>query len=217
MAGSSPAEALSPQEPESHSTAEHQLPKQQSQDQQQTQQQQTQHQQQQEQQKQQLQQQQHQTHESHAAIHRLLKTGEKISHLFRCARVQGLDVHEGLLLFGREHFYIIDGFTLLKTREIVDIDSLPEESHDPIVPRNGPPPTRQQQRDAEAKKATAGSGQRREGKPKRAHFRFAYEDIREVHERRYLLQPIALEVFNVDGRNFLLVFPKKMQPKIYNK
>lgn len=56
---------------------------------------------------------------------RLLEEGERISHMFRVARIQGLDTYEGLLLFGKEHFYLIDGFTLLKTREIRDIDSLP--------------------------------------------------------------------------------------------
>ncbi|KAH9503829.1 WD repeat and FYVE domain-containing protein 3 [Bulinus truncatus] len=49
---------------------------------------------------------------------------ERISHMFRCARIQGLDTAEGLLLFGKEHFYVIDGFTLLRTKEIKDIDSL---------------------------------------------------------------------------------------------
>lgn len=47
--------------------------------------------------------------------------------MFRCARIQGLDTIEGLLVFVKEHFYIIDGFTLLRTREIADIDSLPAE------------------------------------------------------------------------------------------
>ena len=56
---------------------------------------------------------------------RLLEDGEKISHMFRSARICGLDTYEGLLLFGKEHFYLIDGFTLLKTREIKDIDSIP--------------------------------------------------------------------------------------------
>ena len=59
------------------------------------------------------------------AILRLLEEGETISHMFRVARVQGLDSFEGLLLFGKEHFYLVDGFTLLKSREIRDIDSLP--------------------------------------------------------------------------------------------
>ena len=47
--------------------------------------------------------------------------------MYRCARIQGLDTAEGLLLFGKDHFYMIDGFTLLKTKDIVDIDSIPSE------------------------------------------------------------------------------------------
>lgn len=58
---------------------------------------------------------------------RLLEDGEHLHSMFRCARVQGLDTIEGLLLFGRNHFYIVDGFTLLKTREIRDLDFLPEQ------------------------------------------------------------------------------------------
>lgn len=57
-------------------------------------------------------------------ILRLLEEGEKITYMFRVARIQGLDSYEGLLLFGKEHFYIIDGFTLLKSREIRDVDTL---------------------------------------------------------------------------------------------
>ena len=45
--------------------------------------------------------------------------------MYRCARVQGLDTTEGLILFGRLHFYIVDGYTLLRTREIADIETLP--------------------------------------------------------------------------------------------
>lgn len=47
--------------------------------------------------------------------------------------------------------------------------------------------------------------------------KFSYEDIREVHKRRYLLQPIALEVFSGDGRNYLLSFPRKVRNKVYQR
>ncbi|KAK7508020.1 hypothetical protein BaRGS_00000985, partial [Batillaria attramentaria] len=127
-------------------------------------------------------------------IMRFLGDKEKISHMFRCARIQGLDTAEGLLLFGREHFYIIDGFTLLRTKEIKDIDSLPYEIHDPIIP-----------------KSSMGSA----GTAKRLFSKFAYDDIREVHKRRYLLQPIAIEVFSGDGRNHLLAFPRKIRNKVF--
>uniref|UniRef100_A0A183C1L8 Uncharacterized protein n=1 Tax=Globodera pallida TaxID=36090 RepID=A0A183C1L8_GLOPA len=132
---------------------------------------------------------------------RLLEQGEKLHSMFRCARVQGLDIMEGLLLFGKDHFYVVDGFTLLKTREIRDLDFLPEQFHDPIIPyiamgyRSRPLST----------------------KVNRQCNKFAYDDIKEVHKRRYLLQQIALEVFSTDGRNFLLAFPRKVRDHVFQK
>ncbi|ETE62517.1 WD repeat and FYVE domain-containing protein 3 [Ophiophagus hannah] len=90
-----------------------------------------------------------------------------IQHMYRCARVQGLDTSEGLLLFGKEHFYVIDGFTMTATREIRDIETLSPNMHEPIIPRG----------------ARQGPSQL-----KRTCSIFAYEDIKEVHKRRYLLQ-----------------------------
>ncbi|XP_077999760.1 WD repeat and FYVE domain-containing protein 3-like [Glandiceps talaboti] len=126
---------------------------------------------------------------------RLLEEGEKIRHMFRCARILGLDTSEGLLLFCKEHFYIVDGFTLLSTREICDIDMIAPGHQDPIIPRGTSKRTTQ----------------------KRIVGKFAYEDIREVHKRRYLLQPIAIEVFSADGRNFLLAFPRRIRNKVYSR
>ncbi|XP_052816149.1 WD repeat and FYVE domain-containing protein 3-like isoform X4 [Mya arenaria] len=128
------------------------------------------------------------------AILQLLGEGEKISHMFRCARIQGLENAEGLLLFGREHFHIIDGVTILATKEIKDIDTLPPELHESIIPKSS-----------------------QKSNQKKQYNKFAYEDIREVHKRRYLLQPIAIEVFSSDGRNYLLAFPKRTRNKVYQK
>lgn len=83
----------------------------------------------------------------------------QISHMFRCARIQGLDTVEGLLLFGKEHLYVVDGFTLLKSREIRDIESIPLEAYDPILPASGAPTSRP----ANVKKHCS---------------KFAYDDIR---------------------------------------
>uniref|UniRef100_A0A1A9X279 WD repeat and FYVE domain-containing protein 3 n=1 Tax=Glossina brevipalpis TaxID=37001 RepID=A0A1A9X279_9MUSC len=127
---------------------------------------------------------------------RLLEEQEKISFMFRCARIQGLDTFEGLLLFGKEHCYIVDGFTLLKNREIRDIDTLPTGAYEPIIPNS--------------------TGSTRAQKIRQCS-KFAYEEIREVHKRRYLLQPIALEVFSEDGRNYLLSFPRKVRNKVYQR
>ncbi|XP_044743172.1 WD repeat and FYVE domain-containing protein 3 isoform X2 [Chrysoperla carnea] len=128
---------------------------------------------------------------------RLLEENEKVSHMFRCARIQGLDTTEGLLLFGQEHCYVVDGFTLLKNREIRDIESVIESSaFDPIVPSPGSP---------------------RATRTIKNCSKFSYDDIREVHKRRYLLQPMALEVFSGDGRNYLLAFPRKVRNKVYQR
>uniref|UniRef100_A0A1I7RU77 WD_REPEATS_REGION domain-containing protein n=1 Tax=Bursaphelenchus xylophilus TaxID=6326 RepID=A0A1I7RU77_BURXY len=106
----------------------------------------------------------------------------------------------GLLLFGRHHFYVVDGFTLLKTREIRDLDFLPEQYHDPIIPY-----------------MAMGSQHRMSTRANRQCNKFAYEDIRDVHKRRYLLQPIALELFSGDGRNFLIAFPRKIRDRVHQK
>ncbi|OZC09884.1 hypothetical protein X798_02990 [Onchocerca flexuosa] len=129
---------------------------------------------------------------------RLLEQGEQLHSMFRCARVQGLDTSEGLLLFGKQHYYVVDGFTLLKTREIRDLDFLPQELHDPIVPYMA-------------------CGTNHPVRRTRLCSKFSYNDIREVHRRRYLLQPIAIEVFSADGRNYLLAFPRRMRNRVYQK
>ena len=64
--------------------------------------------------------------------------------MYRCARVRGLDSAEGLFLFGRSHFYVVDGFTLMSsgskggnsssTKEIKEICLLPKGSHEPLIP-----------------------------------------------------------------------------------
>ena len=131
---------------------------------------------------------------------RLLEQGEQLHSMFRCARIQGLDTIEGLLLFGREHYYVVDGFTLLKTREIRDLDFLPEQYHDPIIPY-----------------MAMGSTNRPSTRSSRQCSKFSYDDIKDVHKRRYLLQPIALEVFSGDGRNYLLAFPRKIRDRVYQK
>ncbi len=131
-------------------------------------------------------------------ITRLLEEGEKINHIYRCARVQGLDTTEGVFLFGKEHFYVLDGFTLISTKDIVDIDCLKPSAYEPLIPKSGGSTTKNKLTEKQCSK-------------------FAYEDIREVHNRRYLLQEIAMEIFSNDGRNYLLVFPRKCRNKIYER
>lgn len=66
---------------------------------------------------------------------------------------------EGLLLFGKEHVYIVDGLTVLRSREVRDIESIPPQLQEPILPSPGPgSPTRP--------------------RSMRQSYKFHYEDIR---------------------------------------
>ncbi|CAF0758317.1 unnamed protein product [Rotaria sordida] len=130
---------------------------------------------------------------------RLLEEDEKISLAFRCARIEGLDGSEGILIFGREHFYILEGYTYnTEKNEIVDLDKCRNE-YIPLIPKS-------------STITNADSLQYRKECSK-----FAYEDIKEVHKRRHILQPIALELFAADGRNYLLVFVRKERNKVYQR
>ncbi|XP_058056243.1 WD repeat and FYVE domain-containing protein 3 [Anopheles bellator] len=132
------------------------------------------------------------------ALLRLLEENEKVSHIFRSARIQGLDTFEGLFLIGRQCCYIVDGFTLLRNREIRDIDTLPKENYEPIIPCTAPAETQTFRNIRRCSK-------------------ILYEDIREIQKRRYLLQPIALEMFCCDGQNYLISFPCKVRNKVFQK
>ncbi|KAK4337141.1 hypothetical protein RND71_043359 [Anisodus tanguticus] len=70
---------------------------------------------------------------------RLLEEGEKIGAIYKCARVLGLDSCEGLMLFGKENFYLIDGFTILENNEIRDLDTVPLHLQDPVIPNCNTP------------------------------------------------------------------------------
>lgn len=75
--------------------------------------------------------------------------------------------------------------------------------HDPIIPSTTPQPF------------SSSTVSTTRTVTKKVCSKFAYEDIKEVHKRRYLLQPIALELFSLDGRNSLVVFPRHLRNKVY--
>jgi len=130
---------------------------------------------------------------------RLLEDDEKITLAFRCARIEGLDGSEGIFIFGREHFYILEGYTYnTEKNEIVDLEKCRNE-YVPLIPKSS---TMSNTDVVQYRKECS---------------KFAYEDIKEVHKRRHILQPIALELFAADGRNYLLVFVRKERNKVYQR
>ena len=135
---------------------------------------------------------------------RLLEENEKVGHLLRCARVQGLETVDGLLLFGKEHLYVVDGFTRRRRRG--RYATCPTSRQALLTPSSL---HTQRPATGPAEPATVNS--------RRLSSRLGYEDVREIHKRRYLLQSIALEIFSNDGRNHLLAFPPGVRNKVYQR
>jgi hypothetical protein len=90
--------------------------------------------------------------------------------------------------------------------ETRDVSDFPSGTFEPIVPPYTTPGY-----------GSSGSSNSHRQELKSVHqcSRLGYEDIREVHKRRYLLQPIALEIFSNDGRNHLLAFSPNVRNKVY--
>ena len=51
----------------------------------------------------------------------------QVSLQYQCATLSGLDSKDGVLLLGTSHFYVIEGLTVNKYAEIVDVETAPEE------------------------------------------------------------------------------------------
>ena len=48
----------------------------------------------------------------------------KIRFQCKCAKLEGLDAKEGVLLLGKCHFYVIEGITLMEDGGFIDIESI---------------------------------------------------------------------------------------------
>ena len=136
-------------------------------------------------------------------ILRRLEAGDTISYMYNCQRVNGLDAIDGLFLICAANVYLISNYLIVDGR-VEDVSLASGDQTDGGSGNGG----------------GAGTGGVAND-PDNAHtghvmFKWAFEDLREVHKRRYLLQQVALEIFSTDGRNHLLVFDM-MRDEVYGK
>lgn len=133
-------------------------------------------------------------------IARLLEAGDTVLESFNAARVTGLDICEGLMLICRDNIYLIDNYTRRSDGELDDIDNVPEEErngYNLILSASASPP--------EA------------GRPRHACRKWAYDNIKEVHKRKFLFRNVGLEIFLLDGRNFLVTLEPSDRDMVYNR
>ncbi|XP_004680724.1 PREDICTED: WD repeat- and FYVE domain-containing protein 4 [Condylura cristata] len=110
---------------------------------------------------------------------------EKVTKKYSLVIVQGHLVSEGVLLFGKQHFYICENFTLSPIGDVYCTHHCLSNISDPFI-------------------FSMCSKDRSSD-----HYscqRHSYGDVRELQQARFLLQDIALEIFFRNGYSKFLVF-----------
>ncbi|XP_061857387.1 WD repeat- and FYVE domain-containing protein 4 isoform X3 [Colius striatus] len=121
---------------------------------------------------------------------------EKVTFKCSVAVVQGHTALEGVLLFGKDHFYICECFVLSPLEEVYCTRHCLSSISDPFIFNL-------------CHKDHAVGDQ--------MCFRYSYNDIKEIHLMRFLLQEIALEIFFRNGYSRFLVFHDSDRNKIFKR
>ncbi|XP_027504006.1 WD repeat- and FYVE domain-containing protein 4 [Corapipo altera] len=121
---------------------------------------------------------------------------EKVTFKCSVAVVQGHTALEGVLLFGKEHFYICECFVLSPLEEVYCTRHCLSSISDPFIFNL-------------CHKDHAVGDQ--------MCSRYSYHDIKEIHLMRFLLQEIALEIFFKNGYSRFLVFHDSDRNKIFKR
>eukprot|EP00004_Rigifila_ramosa_P008171 TRINITY_DN1935_c0_g1_i6.p1 TRINITY_DN1935_c0_g1~~TRINITY_DN1935_c0_g1_i6.p1 ORF type:complete len:1836 (-),score=377.69 TRINITY_DN1935_c0_g1_i6:25-5445(-) len=115
---------------------------------------------------------------------RILQPGDVVRHRWNCARVAGMEKCVGVLLIGGLNIYVVEGYTFSSAGSLILLT--PENVSD----------------FGGMEDAVINSFD---------HRHWSLRSIKQVHIRRYLLLPVALEIFFDDGRTNLLVFKSKQE------
>ncbi|CAI2171444.1 16368_t:CDS:10 [Funneliformis geosporum] len=134
---------------------------------------------------------------------RSLEHGDSVLDIFNISHIIGLDACESLLLLCKQNLYLIDNYFQRLDGEIVDIWDAPIKERDQYL---------------QMLAAHAGYDSNTSVKEKKHKSRrWAFDDIKEVHKRKFLFRDVALEIFFADGRNYLITFFLDERDVAYNK
>ena len=123
-------------------------------------------------------------------VMRTLQRGDQVEHVHNVSRIVGLEACEGLLILGKDHFYILDNFFQRQDGEIVNVWQAPSEERDPYLQMISG-------HEANGKGTSLNTSQ------ETRHWR--WDDVLSISKRRFLFRDVAIEVFFVDGRSYLLI------------
>ena len=123
-------------------------------------------------------------------VMRSLQRGDQVEYVHNIARIIGLEACEGLLILGKHALYLLDNLFQRSDGEIVNVWQAPQE-----------------ERDSYLQMISGREVGERNLKPNKADFEtrsWRWEDVLSISKRRFLFRDVAIEVFFVDGRSYLL-------------
>jgi hypothetical protein len=155
----------------------------------------------------------------------MLEPGDVVEKVFNCGRVSGLDYRDCIFILGKLNAYTIDEYRVDEvTGELIETCSeriLSWEHPSALAtvlqtsgPVTTPSPSSQSHSHSHSHVSTTSSYHNHVAHTHHCR-KWAYEDIRDIAKRRYLLRPVALELFSTDGRNHLLVFEFLLREEVF--
>jgi len=123
-------------------------------------------------------------------VMRSLQRGDQVEHVHNVSRIVGLEAIEGLLILGKGYLYLLDSLFQRSDGEVVNVCQAPQEERDPYLQmisgrEAGERPTPSMKADYETRS-------------------WRWDDVLSISKRRFLFRDVAIEVFFVDGRSYLL-------------
>lgn len=137
-------------------------------------------------------------------VMRSLQRGDQVEHVQNVSRVIGLEACEGLLILGKAYFYLLDDLFQRSDGEIINVGQAPQEERDPYLQMI----SGREARDRRDSPITTGHETRN----------WRWDEVLSISKRRFLFRDVAIEVFFVDGRSYLLITnTPKLRDELYQK
>lgn len=123
-------------------------------------------------------------------VMRSLQRGDQVEQVHNVARIVGLEAIESLLILGKSYLYLLDSLFQRSDGEVVNAWQAPQDERDPYL---------QMISGREADNRPASSM-----KVDYETRSWRWEDVLSISKRRFLFRDVAIELFFVDGRSYLL-------------
>ncbi|KAL3661442.1 hypothetical protein V7S43_013645 [Phytophthora oleae] len=147
----------------------------------------------------------------------LLMPGDEITEIYDCLRIDGVDSCPGVFLLCNDHVYIVDNYQRQIQQSVSPANDIENQQNSHIRVKEVPQDSstllerRLSWRLQESPHHSQPVSRSRDSHQCRF---WPYEDITELHKRRYQLRHVALEIFANDGRNYLVTLESLEQREL---